>query len=571
MNQLPGPPRGSPISEPPQVPLDAPAGRHAVEVAPRIWWVGDVVDDPFQSHAYLIEAGRSSVLVDPGSTLTIDATLAKVREVVDLDDIRTFVVHHADPDVADGLHLIDTLVTRDDARIVSEWRSTALLRHLALRLPLATVEELGWQLDIDEGRVLRFLLTPYLHFPGAFVSYESSTASLFSADLFGGFNSRRRLWADTSAEFEDLRMFHEHYMPSRDILMAGLASIRSRFTDIQRVLPQHGYLIRSDLVRPMFEQLAALECGVMLQSRSDEHLAQLLRIAAAVRNIEAVLDAATDLAHAVAGVVGQLRGFLPAIEAAVEAEVDGTILRFGGLERSVGRELAGWTTPGPLRLVLPLEPTEASMRAAQGVIGLSAEAALGDEAVEMLAGLTVRVRRLLEAAVEQRSARRLLGRLEDSAYHDALTGLLNRRYVADHPPRVRHTAALMIDIDHFKAVNDAHGHQVGDTVLRAVAGAIRDSVRTTDHVVRWGGEEILVLVDLRGAEPAERLREVAERIHGAVAATRFGDLRIDGVTVSIGVATARPGDQLEHLVEGADRALYEAKRNGRDRVEFQRI
>lgn len=190
-----------------------PSAAHAVEVAPRIWWVGDVVDDPFQSHAYLIEAGHHSILIDPGSSLTIGTVLDKVREVVDLDDVRWFVVHHADPDVADGLHQVDALVTRDDARIVSEWRSQMLLRHLDLHLPIATIEELGWALPIDDTRVLRFLLTPYLHFPGAFVSHESSTASLFSADLFGGFNRMRRLWADTSAEFEDLRLFHEHYMP----------------------------------------------------------------------------------------------------------------------------------------------------------------------------------------------------------------------------------------------------------------------------------------------------------------------------------------------------------------------
>ena len=568
MNQDPAPPRGLGLAVPPQVSLDDPAGGHAVEVAPRIWWVGDVVDDPFQAHAYLVEAGRDSILIDPGSSLTIATTLTKIREVVDLDDVRWFVVHHADPDVADGLHQIDALVTRDDARIVSEWRSAALLKHLSLRMPIATVEELGWSLPIDAERELRFLLTPYLHFPGAFVSFETSTSSLFSADLFGGFNSRRRLWAESSAEFEDLRLFHEHYMPSREILMAGLASIRTRFRDIQRVLPQHGYLIRADLVRPMFEQLAALECGVMLQSRSDEHLAQLLTIAAAVRNIEAVLDATTDLAQGVAGTVAHLRTFLPAIEVAVEAEVNGAVVRFGGLERSIGRELPDWSTASPLRLVLPLGRTECSQRRARAIVGLSATATLGDEATELLTALTVRIRRLLETAIDQRSARRLLGKLEDSAYHDSLTGLLNRRYLADHPPRIRRTAALMIDIDHFKEVNDRHGHQAGDAVLRAVTSAIRDSVRSGDLVVRWGGEEILVLVDLRGREPAQLLPELAGRIHRTVAATR-SDAAVDGVTVSIGVAIARPGDDLDRLVAAADRALYDAKRNGRDRIEYQ--
>lgn len=225
------------------------------------------------------------------------------------------------------------------------------------------------------------------------------------------------------------------------------------------------------------------------------------------------------------------------------------------------------TEPG-CRFRPALAADRAQHPAGPGIIGLSAAATLGHEAIELLSTLTVRIRRLLDAAIEQRSARRLLGELEDSAYHDTLAGLLNRRYLSDHPPRVRRMAALMINIDHFKGVNNLHGHLAGDMVLRAVSTAIRDSVRAGDLVVRWGGEEILVLVDLRGADPAELLQQMAARIHGSVAAARVDALQDDGVTVSVGVAVARPADDLDRLVEAADQALYEAKRNGRDRIEF---
>src|SRR6056297_894961 len=126
--------------------LDEDAAGHAVEVAPRVWWVGAVLDDPFQCHAYLVEAGSSSVLIDPGSTLTIETTVRKIEEVVPIDDVKTIVVHHADPDVCDGLHHLDRLITRDDAVVLTEWRSALLLNHLALRLPLESIEDHGWQL-----------------------------------------------------------------------------------------------------------------------------------------------------------------------------------------------------------------------------------------------------------------------------------------------------------------------------------------------------------------------------------------------------------------------------------------
>lgn len=107
-------PQADPIS------FDGPFADHAVEVAPRIWWVGTVVpDDPFQTHAYLIEAGRRSVLVDPGSELTIDGTLIKIREVVDLEDISTIILHHSDPDCADAIHRLGDVLGHA-VRIVTE-------------------------------------------------------------------------------------------------------------------------------------------------------------------------------------------------------------------------------------------------------------------------------------------------------------------------------------------------------------------------------------------------------------------------------------------------------------------
>jgi diguanylate cyclase (GGDEF)-like protein len=164
-------------------------------------------------------------------------------------------------------------------------------------------------------------------------------------------------------------------------------------------------------------------------------------------------------------------------------------------------------------------------------------------------------------------------RLERLAAVDPLTDAYNRRFGLarlreEYSRAVRAEnplGILMLDLDHFKAVNDTYGHLVGDRVLRAVAGACRRVLRDGDVLVRYGGEEFLVL--LPGAGP-EDVRQVGERIRRAVAESSVADAgqRV-AVTVSLGGATYRDAsDSMESLVAMADGALYEAKEAGRDRL-----
>ena len=123
---------------------------------------------------------------------------------------------------------------------------------------------------------------------------------------------------------------------------------------------------------------------------------------------------------------------------------------------------------------------------------------------------------------------------------------------------------LMVDIDRFKTLNDTYGHAVGDHVLRAVADAIAGAVRDGDVPARFGGEEFAVL--LRNPSP-EIAQEVGERVRRAVGGLDLRHLGVRGVSVSVGVAVAaEPDIPLELVIDDADRALYRAKRGGRDRV-----
>ncbi|MEO5964011.1 MAG: GGDEF domain-containing protein [Candidatus Limnocylindrales bacterium] len=183
--------------------------------------------------------------------------------------------------------------------------------------------------------------------------------------------------------------------------------------------------------------------------------------------------------------------------------------------------------------------------------------------------------RILDAAAVEASA--ALARLyslrdaEARATTDALTGLPNRRYFDEYlgllAKRRRaedRVGALMIDIDRFKKLNDTFGHAVGDHVLREVAQAIAGAVREDDVPARFGGEEFAVLLKNPGPEIAI---EVGERVRRAVNSLDLRKLGVPGVSVSVGVSVASSPDQpLEDVIDEADKALYRAKRGGRDRV-----
>jgi diguanylate cyclase (GGDEF)-like protein len=175
----------------------------------------------------------------------------------------------------------------------------------------------------------------------------------------------------------------------------------------------------------------------------------------------------------------------------------------------------------------------------------------------------------------RRRVERLLVATRTQSLLDPLTGLYNRRHLVAQAPRLwrqarregTRVAALVLDLDHFKRLNDAHGHAAGDAVLRAVATSLAASVRPTDVLARTGGEELVVLGLVGDPDEAARL---AERLRTAVATTRTADGH--AVTASVGIALTRPtdaedaADELWKLIDRADAAMYEAKQQGRDRV-----
>ena len=250
-----------------------------------------------------------------------------------------------------------------------------------------------------------------------------------------------------------------------------------------------------------------------------------------------------------------------------------TVFSFSMIWLSLRDSVMVWT--------LGIAGTAAVFHAVQGRIGVPASGAFELVLVWLYFSLILARCLLLSVnANEMRtrladSRRKLTASLEQVqqlASHDELTHSLNRRALMAALERERRRAErsgasfsiAMIDLDHFKRVNDTRGHAVGDQVLRALAGTVHDTMRATDVFGRYGGEEFLMI--LVGAAPALAL-EAMERIRASVADKDWSSISPElSVTLSAGIASHRKGETVEQLLHRADLALYRAKDAGRNRV-----
>jgi len=176
---------------------------------------------------------------------------------------------------------------------------------------------------------------------------------------------------------------------------------------------------------------------------------------------------------------------------------------------------------------------------------------------------------------EMQLLRQELEHARETAKTDALTGLLNRRafdqklneYIEIHQQNNDDLCLLILDIDHFKQVNDTFGHQMGDNVLRYTANLMKQHITEYHCAARYGGEEMAIIMP---NTPLNKAMEIAEKIRASLAQhplkLKGSKKSIGKVTISIGVSSFKINDSIESLIERADKAMYQAKDNGRNQI-----
>lgn len=240
-----------------------------VPIAENIYWIGIYLEnDPFQCHPYFIKNGNQSILIDPGSMIQKEKIIEKIRSVCDMQDINYIILHHQDPDLCAAVPEIERLIHRDDLKIVTHSRMAVLIKHYGIHASYYNIDENEFQLNAG-NLLLKFYTTPYLHSPGAFVTYVPQKKVLFSGDLFGGLEENWQFYADENY-FQQIEGFHMSYMPSRDILNYGLRKIES--LDIKLIAPQHGSIIKEQYISDLLAKMKSMDCGLYIESKYSENL-----------------------------------------------------------------------------------------------------------------------------------------------------------------------------------------------------------------------------------------------------------------------------------------------------------
>ena len=244
--------------------------KDAIEIAQDIYWIGMYLEnDPFQCHPYLIKNGDESILIDPGSMLEFKETVRKIKSVVDIKSIKYIVLHHQDPDLVAAVPEIEKLIARDDLLIVTHSRMSLLIKHYLVTSDYYEIDKNDNQLTTPNGYKLDFSTTPYCHSPGAFVSYEPKTKTLFSGDIFGGLDESWEFYADETY-FLKAKQFHQEYMPSKDIFNYALNKIEK--LDINLIAPQHGSIIEKKYIAKLIADMKNLDCGLYIEEKYNSEL-----------------------------------------------------------------------------------------------------------------------------------------------------------------------------------------------------------------------------------------------------------------------------------------------------------
>nr|CRH05341.1 Protein of unknown function [Candidatus Magnetococcus massalia] len=237
-----------------------------VPVTDDIIWVG-YHDEEASLHCntYLLLDGDEVILIDPGSIPYFPVIARKIIEVVEPQRISTIIVTHQDPDVCGNLPVMEDVVERSDLIIVAHPTTTWLIKYYGVKSQLVPVDEIGYRVITEKGRILEFIPTPYLHSPGAACVYDHQTRTLFTSDLFGGVDEEGDGWSlfAPSNYMEMMEPWHQSTMPNNHTLRRGMEILQQY--DVARICPQHGSVIEGEeRVKQAIALLKELPCGLDL-------------------------------------------------------------------------------------------------------------------------------------------------------------------------------------------------------------------------------------------------------------------------------------------------------------------
>lgn len=491
-----------------------------IKIAEGLWWVGSgTPQKTLRCNSYLYLGNGSALLFDPGSVLDFETVHAKVKSLVPISKLDAIVCSHQDPDLCSSLPLFER--SGFNGPICCHGRAASIITYYGIRRPFYLVDHHEYAYPLADGSNLRFLFAPYLHFPGAIMSYLEKPRALLSGDLFGSFGTSPSIYAQAGYE-EGMKSFHEAYMPSHDILKAVMAQL-SRL-DIKLICPQHGSII-TERVKHHIDILSELQCGLFLNpvrrnlidaggylNLCNRIIARYINIFGAkeVRNLFSRSPFTYD--HKTKAIVS------------CNVPENERWIRFFDLIHD--RKGMGWIT-----VIAPVVE----------LISKEYPVPLPEIFRTVIFGTTVdsesRETRLQQLEQEKSSLEKRLTQMEQSLYRDLVTGLYNQAfhqvYVKEAMEEVARNKSdlsfLMLSIDNLSNINLDFGSAEGDATMRQLASILMQRVESTSQAFRLAGGTFGLYCSHHGRE------ELIQRLNGLLGFIAQSESFIVPITVSIGM------------------------------------
>jgi len=540
----------------------------AVEIAPDIFWVGYVIpNDPFQCHVYLIKNGDESVLIDPGSMITFPVTLEKISSIISLDKIKYVILHHQDPDIVGCVSTLEQLIPRNDIEFITHWRAKTLLKHYQWKTPFWLVDEHDWKLTLKGGRELEFIFTPYAHFAGAFCTYDKQTGTMFSSDIFGGLTEEFSLFAKDENYFESLKLFHVHYMPSKVILNHALNHIEKHNPTL--IAPQHGSIIQQELIKPIINKMRNLDCGlymlddkesdILLLNKTEDLLNKFFEDVLSLSSFDLILRNLFDYIKQDIQNLDKMHVFR------VDDEEKELIFKVD--EKSVSQKDLSSVENKNEKYVSYTK----FLKYKNTVIG-EIEFLFQKVSTKEKNFLDIFMKKIIIPFSISFKKEINYETLKEKSIRDPLTTLYNREYMnevlEDEMRNAKENktplSITLIDIDYFKKINDTYGHITGDCVLEELANILKKETRKSDTIIRYGGEEFLIIMPLTDKEGAfSKIDRIREHIEKRTFCKEGEEINL---TISAGIFQYNNTDDLKTFIKQVDENLYIAKNTGRNKT-----
>ncbi|MBU0630393.1 MAG: MBL fold metallo-hydrolase [Candidatus Margulisbacteria bacterium] len=239
-----------------------------IKVFDGVYWIGfyDEKAD-FHCNPYLMIDGEEAVLFDPGSAIHYPKVASKIFSLIDPAQISYIVLHHQDPDLCGSVPLLEDVIPNNKLKLVTHSRAGLLIRYYGVKNEFYFVDKNDFSLTLKSGRKLKFMTTPFCHFPAAIVTYDEKEKLLFSSDIFGAISREWTLFAADGHE-KQMRPFHEGYMASQKHISAVMDNIAR--LELSMILPQHGSIIKGEMIPRYIEFLKNLKCGIDATSNEKE-------------------------------------------------------------------------------------------------------------------------------------------------------------------------------------------------------------------------------------------------------------------------------------------------------------